>query len=155
MSDEGATRRRGRFSSTGGRGVFSPLFLAVTAALSGFALWVWITGPGTSVPLALIGFVIAVICGRLAFSIIAKPAEDDLEVPTHYSDLPPDAPPTTPDGAAGPDAMTEEPRGADAPPVPEGTPPTLDGAVVDPPPSPSTVIPFPTRETQRHPGATP
>lgn len=127
--------RRGHSTATGGRGIFSPLFIAVAAALGGFGMWVWLTGPGTSVPVALVGFAIAVACGRMAFSAMAKPAADDDEVPTKLDGVEPDAIPPDP-ATRDPDAGAEEPRGADAPAVPDGAPPTLDGVVVDPPPAP-------------------
>lgn len=54
-----------------------PLLVALPAALAGFGLWVWITGPGTDVPNALIAFVVAVASGRIAWWLVARRDAED------------------------------------------------------------------------------
>ncbi|MFH5925277.1 hypothetical protein [Roseomonas xinghualingensis] len=44
-----------------------PLVIAVPAALLGFGCWVWLTGPGTSVPNAILALVCGILCGRLGW----------------------------------------------------------------------------------------
>ncbi|WP_376092510.1 hypothetical protein ACE7GA_23775 [Roseomonas sp. CCTCC AB2023176] len=66
-----------------------PLLVALPAALAGFGLWIWITGPGTSVPNALIAFGVAVVFGRVTWTLVAPRTEDDAE---------PGAPPASHDG---------------------------------------------------------
>ncbi|MXP65830.1 hypothetical protein E0493_20990 [Roseomonas sp. M0104] len=52
------------------------------AAVAAFALWIWLTGPGTSLPLALIGGLIAVVAGRLAYRLLMpRSAENDTAPP--------------------------------------------------------------------------
>lgn len=47
-------------------------FVAVTA----FGLWIWLTGPGTSLPLALAGGAIAVLAGRIAYRLLTPQSDD-------------------------------------------------------------------------------
>ncbi|HWX48626.1 MAG TPA: hypothetical protein VNZ61_11275 [Roseomonas sp.] len=44
--------------------------LVAAAALAAFALWVWLTGPGTSLLIALIGGLIAILTGRVAYRLL-------------------------------------------------------------------------------------
>lgn len=55
------------------------LVMAATAAA--FALWVWLTGPGTSLPLALGGGLFALLAGRLAYRLLT-PATPDTDINT-------------------------------------------------------------------------
>ncbi|MBI0432394.1 hypothetical protein [Roseomonas sp. KE0001] len=52
-------------------------------ALGAFALWIWFTGPGTSLPLALGGGLVAVLAGRLAYGLLTprEPAPDTAPPP--------------------------------------------------------------------------
>ena len=54
-----------------------PLLVAVPGALIGFGGWIWLTGPGTSVPNALLALLCAVLCGRLAWWVAARGASGD------------------------------------------------------------------------------
>ncbi|WP_424139329.1 hypothetical protein [Roseomonas chloroacetimidivorans] len=49
-----------------------PLVIAVTAALGGFGFWVWLTGPGTSVPNALLALLCAILSGRVAWRLATR-----------------------------------------------------------------------------------
>ena len=49
-----------------------PLLYAVLAALLGFGGWVWLTGPGTSVPNAFIALLCAVLCGRAGWWLAGR-----------------------------------------------------------------------------------
>ncbi|MBP0492735.1 hypothetical protein [Roseomonas indoligenes] len=70
------------------------LLIAIVGALLGFAGWIWLTGPGTSVPNALIALVCAIACGRLAWWLAA------LVLPE--SEVPPPAPIPPPTGRRAP-----------------------------------------------------
>ncbi|MFC0383996.1 hypothetical protein [Muricoccus vinaceus] len=61
----------------------NPLLIAVLAALLGFGGWVWLTGPGTSVPNALLALLCATVCGRAAWALAARdlPEEDAPALP--------------------------------------------------------------------------
>ncbi|WP_458097019.1 hypothetical protein [Roseomonas sp. WA12] len=56
-----------------------PLIIAVLSALLGFGFWTWLTGPGTSVPNALLALVCAVLFGRAGWWLAAfgEPREHD------------------------------------------------------------------------------
>lgn len=54
-----------------------PLLVAVPGALLGFGGWIWLTGPGTSVPNALLALLCAVFCGRLAWWAAARGASGE------------------------------------------------------------------------------
>ncbi|SHJ63135.1 hypothetical protein SAMN02745194_02998 [Roseomonas rosea] len=49
-----------------------PLLVAVPAALLGFGGWVWLTGPGTSVPNALLALACAILLGRAGWWLAAR-----------------------------------------------------------------------------------
>jgi len=51
-----------------------PLLVAGTA-VGALALWVWLTGPGTSLWLALGGGLFAVLAGRLAYGLLTPRGE--------------------------------------------------------------------------------
>ncbi|MDJ0391424.1 hypothetical protein QMO56_25290 [Roseomonas sp. E05] len=55
--------------------------LVAMVALAAFALWIWLTGPGTSLPLALIGGAIAVLAGRLAYRLLMPRSADNDTAP--------------------------------------------------------------------------
>ena len=78
-----------------------PLVPAVLAAIAGFGFWIWITGPGTSVPNALIAFVIGIAGGRLVWSLLDRRREADEPTGTEAAVPPPlasrVAPPTPPE----------------------------------------------------------
>ena len=61
-----------------------PLLVAVLGALLGFGGWIWLTGPGTSVPNALVALLCAILCGRGAWWLVARDVPDE--------DTPPDPP---------------------------------------------------------------
>jgi hypothetical protein len=57
--------------------------VVMAAGLGALALWVWLTGPGTSLPLALGGAVCAVLASRLAYRLLMpRDAEADTAPPT-------------------------------------------------------------------------
>jgi hypothetical protein len=75
-----------------------PLLVAMLGALMGFGGWIWLTGPGTSVPNAFLAFGAAILGGRLAWWLVPRKEHDD-EVGTE----PPIAsPPATPVAAPAP-----------------------------------------------------
>ena len=49
-----------------------PLPYAVVGALLGFGGWVWLTGPGTSVPNAFLALVCGVLCGRAGWWLAVR-----------------------------------------------------------------------------------
>jgi hypothetical protein len=57
------------------------VFLVCLSIVLALALWVWGTGPGTSLPLAFGGWVFAAIVGRLAF-VLLRPRIPDQNDPT-------------------------------------------------------------------------
>ncbi|WP_419897916.1 hypothetical protein [Roseomonas sp. USHLN139] len=50
--------------------------LVMGAGIGALALWVWATGPGTSLPLALGGGLCAILASRLAYRLLT-PRETD------------------------------------------------------------------------------
>lgn len=55
------------------------LVAAVTAGA--FALWIWLTGPGTSLPLALGGGLFALLAGRVAYRLLTPSSPDNDTAP--------------------------------------------------------------------------
>ena len=52
--------------------------LAVGLSIIGaLALWVWLTGPGTSLPLALGGGIFAAIIGRITYKLLIPKGDND------------------------------------------------------------------------------
>lgn len=56
------------------------VFLICLSILLALALWVWATGPGTSLPLALGGGIFAALVGRIAY-ILLRPRIPDQNDP--------------------------------------------------------------------------
>ncbi|WBV42157.1 hypothetical protein [Pseudoroseomonas cervicalis] len=81
--------------------------LVAGTGLAALALWVWLTGPGTSLPLALGGGVCALLAGRLAYRLLTPRSMDH---------------DTAPDPAPGADTGAEAAPDA-APPTPQPVPP--------------------------------
>ena len=54
-----------------------PLVTAVIGALIGFGGWIWLTGPGTSVPNALLALLCAILCGRLAWWLAVRGSDEE------------------------------------------------------------------------------
>ncbi|WP_338662509.1 hypothetical protein VQH23_20425 [Pararoseomonas sp. SCSIO 73927] len=79
-----------------------PLLIAIAGALLGFGGWIWLTGPGTSVPNALIALLCAIACGRLAWWIADRLMPEE-EAPA------PEAPPPPPTGRRAPPPVDPEP----------------------------------------------
>ncbi|WP_426957078.1 hypothetical protein [Muricoccus radiodurans] len=80
-----------------------PLLLACVGALAGFGGWIWLTGPGTSVPNALIALVVGIACGRLTWMLVGRRDEEEpagtatrMEVPPASSRLAPPPPDSEP-----------------------------------------------------------
>jgi hypothetical protein len=69
-----------------------PLLVAVPAALLGFGGWVWLTGPGTSVPNALLALVCAILLGRAGWWLAARGAPTEEAVAPEASPPRSDAP---------------------------------------------------------------
>ncbi len=67
--------------------------LVAGSGLAALALWVWLTGPGTSLPLALGGGVCALLAGRLAYRLLTPRSLDH---------------DTAPEAAPGPEAPEAE-----------------------------------------------
>ncbi|HEY8612400.1 MAG TPA: hypothetical protein VIL69_14050 [Roseomonas sp.] len=87
-----------------------PLIIAVLTALLGFGFWVWLTGPGTSVPNALLALLCAILFGRAGWWLAARGMPDE------------DAPPSAP-------AAPPPPTGRRAPPPPDPEPWRRPGGV--------------------------
>ena len=69
-----------------------PLIVAVLAALLGFGLPIWLMGPGTSVPIALLALLCALILGRAGWWLAARgeaKAEETLPEPSSQARSPP------------------------------------------------------------------
>ncbi|WP_043829511.1 hypothetical protein [Muricoccus aerilatus] len=67
-----------------------PLLYAVLAALLGFGGWVWLTGPGTSVPNAFIALLCGVLCGRAGWWLALRVMpENRVAEPTSAEAAPP------------------------------------------------------------------
>lgn len=66
------------------------LFLVLASILVALALWVWATGPGTTLPLAFGGWIFCAVVGRIAYVLLKPKIEDQNDVPP-----PPEAPPST------------------------------------------------------------
>jgi hypothetical protein len=64
------------------------LFLVLFSVLVALGLWVWATGPGTSLPLAVGGWIFCAVVGRTAY-VLLKP-----KVPHDDDPAPPQAPPS-------------------------------------------------------------
>ncbi|TPG59580.1 hypothetical protein EAH89_04885 [Roseomonas nepalensis] len=100
------------------------MLVAVPGALLGFGGWVWLTGPGTSVPNALMALLSAVLCGRGAWWVAARLLPDrDAPEDAGEAGARPAAPPRPPDRhAAPPPAARRGPPPADPEPWrrPEG-----------------------------------
>ncbi|MCR0981266.1 hypothetical protein [Roseomonas populi] len=77
------------------------LGIAIVGALLGFGGWVWLTGPGTSVPNALIALVCGIACGRAAWWIAARILPE--------AEPPPPEPPPPPVGRRAPPPVDAEP----------------------------------------------
>ena len=87
-----------------------PLIVAIPAALLGFGFWIWLTGPGTSVPNALLALVCAVLFGRAGWWLVARGE------PEEPAEVEPDAPlPPPPRRRASPPADAEPWRKPDGP----------------------------------------
>jgi hypothetical protein len=87
-----------------------PLIVALPAGLAGFGFWVWLTGPGTSVPNALLALVCGILCGRTAWWLVSRNAPgDDAPLEARYAAPPP------PTGRAAPPADPEPWRKPDRP----------------------------------------
>ena len=81
-----------------------PLLIAVLGALAGFGGWIWLTGPGTSVPNALLALLCAVLCGRAAWWLALRGTTDD-DAPPRPDEAAPaaaEAPAATPPAAPRP-----------------------------------------------------
>ncbi|PHK96270.1 hypothetical protein CR162_02710 [Pseudoroseomonas rhizosphaerae] len=50
--------------------------LVAAATVGAFALWIWLTGPGTSLPLALGGGLFALLAGRVAYRLLTPRSTD-------------------------------------------------------------------------------
>ncbi|MFC3125694.1 hypothetical protein ACFOD4_11510 [Pseudoroseomonas globiformis] len=57
-----------------------PLLVA-GAALGAFFLWIVVTGPGTSLPLALGGGLVALLAGRIAYRLLTPRGGDNDTAP--------------------------------------------------------------------------
>ncbi|MDQ1078560.1 hypothetical protein [Pseudoroseomonas cervicalis] len=77
--------------------------LVAGTGLAALALWVWLTGPGTSLMLALGGGIFALLAGRLAYRLLTPRSLDhdtapepdrELEAETGTEAAPGAAPPT-------------------------------------------------------------
>jgi len=79
-----------------------PLLIAVVSALLGFGAWVWLTGPGTSVPNAFIALVCAIAAGRLGWWLATLGHKEE--------------------EASLPEGMPRRPTGRRAPPPTDATP---------------------------------
>ncbi|MFC4168025.1 hypothetical protein [Teichococcus aestuarii] len=51
--------------------------LVAGATVGAFALWIWLTGPGTSLPLALGGGLFALLAGRVAYRLLTPPSPEN------------------------------------------------------------------------------
>lgn len=74
-----------------------PFIVAVLAALLGFGLPIWLMGPGTSVPIALLALLCALILGRAGWWLAARgevKAEETLPEPSPQARRPPPRDPT-------------------------------------------------------------
>jgi len=54
-----------------------PLLIAVVSALLGFGGWVWLTGPGTSVPNAFVALLCAIGTGRLGWWLATRGGKEE------------------------------------------------------------------------------
>jgi len=66
------------------------LFLVLFSILVALGLWVWATGPGTTLPLAVGGWIFCAVVGRIAYVLLKPKIEDQNDVPP-----PPQVPPPT------------------------------------------------------------
>jgi hypothetical protein len=66
-----------------------PLIVAVPAALLGFGFWVWLTGPGTSVPNAVLALFCGIAFGRVGWWLAARNTPDESGPPVESVTPPP------------------------------------------------------------------
>jgi hypothetical protein len=55
--------------------------LVAGSALAAFFLWILLTGPGTSLPLALGGGIVALVAGRVAYRLLTPRGGDNDTAP--------------------------------------------------------------------------
>ena len=77
-----------------------PLIVAILAALLGFGFWVWLTGPGTSVPNAILALLCAVVFGRAGWWLVARGEPEQPAAVEPEASVPPQPRPRGPDGSA-------------------------------------------------------
>jgi hypothetical protein len=65
------------------------LFLVLASIAVALGLWVWATGPGTTLPLAFGGWVFCAVVGRIAYVLLKPKVEDQNDVPPPPPDTPP------------------------------------------------------------------
>jgi hypothetical protein len=65
------------------------LFLVLSSIAAALGLWVWATGPGTTLPLAFGGWIFCAVVGRIAYVLLKPKVEDQNDVPPPPPDMPP------------------------------------------------------------------
>lgn len=64
------------------------LFLVLSSIAVALGLWVWATGPGTTLPLAVGGWIFCAVVGRIAYVLLKPKVEDQNDVPPPAQPLP-------------------------------------------------------------------
>jgi hypothetical protein len=69
------------------------LALVLFSIVAALGLWVWATGPGTSLPLAIGGWIFCAVVGRVTFVLLKPRIEDGDTAPPPPPAQPPVHPP--------------------------------------------------------------
>jgi hypothetical protein len=71
------------------------LFGVLMSVVVALGLWVWATGPGTTLPLAIGGWIFCAVVGRTAYVLLRPKIPDQNDPAPAPAQPPPEQPPST------------------------------------------------------------